>query len=942
MSYNGGMKSAAEVCLVCLFLLPCWKAAAQAPSAAASPAASADLGSSLLGLPAAAVGAGNVVLTVSPKTVLPVPAPTPDSVSPTLAPPTLENTADRYGRLETWFSRVCAVAPPAMTVLNTSPALADLPLGSLAGQHPETYLLGSLTPEQLRQAGGPGLAYADMTPGQQSLLQALVPEPLEIIPATAILPERTLPPDEYKEERDHFDAQIQKVSSDALYSQLRFHAYLTADFFVHAPKGYGIGDTRELAEATGAFKLPFSGYSNMENVGKGMEKILRADVPNAPKPGDLAWNRADLSRTVTLRELTTVDDLTARLSKATGLELYADPHYGPQALLAVGDLQAPQAAGDVMQALALCVCGTWRQVGPAYVLTDDVMGLGTRQQLLAEIGQIWSNRLSQAGKDAGAQLQALDWMHSLSFVPGDIGALPPTQIDAIQKENGSNKGNLPWQSLPPALRRHLIQVFSHYGDELAAMVSKSAPSIAAEISKEGDSMKAAAQTVKPYTPVETTLNIRLAVELPGTGAMMLYGDYRVQAPEASPKAAPAKPETEAPAGRLTLSQPLRAVLCAPATPAEAREVVARLPKMGLNTLFLDVFTGGRTFFPNTALPPTSDKAAGVLQAALDAARPLHIPVYAVLDTFCWRKDGLAVHPQPWPAGFAEDLTLSGEAPDRAIQRRVAAGSLSADYDHPRFALASEGTQAWASPLDPAVRSLLPTLAGTLAATPGLAGVVFEDTDPPGYSANAVDYGDRIGLGYTPQSRLAYLRRTHEDPVDLSSDTDMVSVYVGGEFFFGHYSIGIPTFESMPNDYAAWTKYRIGADSSLLTACRQSARNAAPSLPLLRRTGTLGNRFVSWIAADQATGEAARRDIDNRPMDAHSILSVGFGPDDQAHSERFIQGIQSVTGSDDQSKNDQSKAGGIVFDLVTGGPPVSLTDTLDRLDVILKGLTTVKN
>ena len=35
-------------------------------------------------------------------------------------------------------------------------------------------------------------------------------------------------------------------------------------------------------------------------------------------------------------------------------------------------------AKDLLRALALCVRGTYRRVGPAWVLTDDRMGLGTR------------------------------------------------------------------------------------------------------------------------------------------------------------------------------------------------------------------------------------------------------------------------------------------------------------------------------------------------------------------------------------------------------------------------------------------------------------------------------------------------------------------------------------------------------------------------------------
>jgi hypothetical protein len=888
--------------LLCLWLLMLSALPAMAVQAQTPPTPpSQSLTEALRLMPATSVADGSVVLTVvSPiplKAILPdIPVATPDSI------------AAQFGRTGQWFGHVYAIAPPTMTVLNTDPTLADLPLGLLAGQHPETYLLQSLTEDQLRQLGTTGLAYADMTPDQQSLLQALLPEPLEIVPATTAL-----------------GAQTREVSGDDLFASLRLHGFLTADFYAHAPSGFGIGDTRGSLETTGAFKLPFGGYRNMDLRGKATETILRAEMPNSLKVGDFSWSQRTLERPVMLSGVKTVDDLVSRLAKATGWELYADTHYGPQPILLVGSMQKPLAVGEVMQALALCVCGAWRQVGPAYVLTDDVQGLGFRQQFLAEMGQTWSNRLSQAGLDAGRHLQALDWLHTLSFAPGDIGALSSEQIDSIRKEAGSSKGNLPWKALPQALQDNLRNQFLHYGDNT--------PSSMTEFVKMGEDMKAAAQSITPDTPVETTIGIRLAISLPSTGAMMLYDKYKVQTAPLGADDAPVKSKTPAQSNSIVLDKPLRSVLCAPKTADEARTVVARLPRMGLNTLFLDVFTNGRTYFPNKALSPVSEQASGVLQAALDAAKPLHLAVYAVLDTLCWRKDSLAPHPLPWPKGYEEDLTISEETPDRAIQRRVAANSLATEYDHPQYALAGEGTQSWASPLDPAVRDLLPPLVRTLAATKGLAGIVFQDTSPPGYDENALDE-DRIGLGYTPKNRLIYLRRTHQDPIDLYSGSDRVNVFVGGENFFESYEITIPTFAAAPNSYSTWTKYRAEANLSLLTDCWRSARTTAPFLPVLLQNSIFGlSSFTPWADPKQVKQKNIEEDTDPNPyhkLNGRSILSIAYGANEQAHPETFIQ--QTQFGS---IKGWGGKAGGLVFDLVTSGSLASLNDELDRLSLLLQ-------
>ncbi len=913
-----------------LFLAP--RLHAQAVPPAPKAPAPVTLTDALRTLSAGSVLPGTVVLSVDAAEVVPL---TPEELAkagqealPEGVPETPSSLAVEYGRTGRVFGHVFALAPPTMTVLNTDPDLASLPLGVLAGQHPETYLLGTLTPAQLKQVAGAGLAWADMTVDQQSLIRALLPEPLDIVPISAKLLKRGEGTDAQRDAaRDAFDAQTKHISGEALYDSLRLHAYLTAHFYVNAPSGFGIGDTSDTLETTGAYALPFGGYRNTEARGKALEPTLRADVPNTPKAGDIFWNRKDLGATITLSGAKTVGELVTRLGKATHLELYADTRYEPLTLALAGDAAKPQTAGETMQALALCVCGTWRQVGPAYVLTDDVQGLGARQQFLSEIGQIWANRLTEAGKSAGQHLQTLDWIHQLSFAPGDLGTLSPKLIDAVQKQDGSNKGRLPWGSLPPDLQDYLRNHFEHYGDD--------APAIMPEFVKMGESMKAAAASVKPDSPVDTTLNIRLGVELPDTGVMLL-SPYSVQSPKPD-----TKPDTEgkkaadtdqaSPVGPLVFPQALRGLLCAPKTPEEARAVVAQLPKMGLNALLIDVFTNGRTYFPNTALPPDSKDAGSVLQAALDAAKPLHLAVYAVVDTLCWRKDGRSPHPLPWPTGYGEDLTLTGETPEQVIQRRFDAGSFSTEYDHPNHLLTEEGGRGWVSPLDPRVRTALPSLVRTLATSPGLAGLIFQNATPPGYTKQEFD-SDGISLGYTPENRLAYLRRVHQDPIDLSQ-YDLVSVFVSTEDFFGNYTVAVTGFESSSESKAAWSKYRADADTSLLADCWNAAHAVAPLLPLRRREGFLGNRFDFWRTPTQKTtlGVIAEDGPPILAIGSESLWTIGYTGDDQVHPDKFLRDARTAA-----QQKEGHRTGGVVFDLATGGSPEHLSDTVDKLAAQLRG------
>ena len=822
-----------------------------------------------------------------------------------------------------------------MTVLNTSPALADLPLSTLASQHPTPFFIGSLTADQLRQMGTTGLAAADLSPDQQTLLKFLLPHPLQIVPKTATEPVWTMADtNKTGEEREEINRKMQAlseeytrqsktVSEETLGTSLRLYGFLTSEFVFNSPAGSGISlaPSEHGFETTGAFKLTHGGRADNIFAEGGPQNpivaLMRADTPNTPKDGDLEWSRPNLGKSVSLAGLKTVKELVARLAQATKLELYADVRYEDQPILLRGDLQKPQATGEVMQALALCVCGTWRQVGPAYLLTDDVQGVGARQEFLREMVQTWSGRLTKAAEEVGGSLRDHDWLHTLSFAPNDPGALPQAQIEAVHKERSENSGHLPWKDLPESVRTGLRhQLLSGPSEDNFAATAK-----------------AVAGALKPETSVEVTFKFQLAAALPETGIMAMGEPYRVQTQRDPPK--PATTPEPPQAGTVSIDKPLRGVLCAPKTAEEAREVVSRLPKLGLNTLFLDVFTNGRTFFPNTSLPPASEKAASVLQAALEAAKPLHIPVYAVLDTLCWRKDGAQVHPQPWPMGFTEDLTVGGEAPDHAVQRELDAHSTRPDTDR-EYEMAEKGAEGWASPLDPKVRALLPALVRTLAATPGLAGLAFQDTATVGYRGLEYEYDDEgIALGYTPENRLAYLRAYHTDPVDLSSGFDNLQLFLPFEGFSMSFDISLSNFRSFGDGPQTWNTLRGEADKALLADCYAAAHAAAPALPLWMRERQSGVTFDPWTDPKKLNQYASLNTLDYpfRQITPRSILSITYGPIERTHPRRFSWMANNFP--DENGK----RAGGIVFDLVQGGLPDSLADTLNRLNVFLKKPTT---
>ena len=352
-----------------------------------------------------------------------------------------------------------------------------------------------------------------------------------------------------------------------------------------------------------------------------------------------------------------------------------------------------------------------------------------------------------------------------------------------------------------------------------------------------------------------------------------------------------------------------------------------MAQQGFPFLMLDVFTGGKTYFPNDLLPPASPEAGGVLQAALDTAKPLGIPVYAVIDTFCWRKNGDSPHPSAWPVGYTEDLTVQGETADAASRRQpplVGMGNSTEEYTQ-----AQHRGQSWVSPTDPAVRRLLPALVRVVAGTKGLAGLAFQDTLPPGtVEAQSSPSGDEVG--FLPASRLAYLRAYHVDPIDLGPGISSVyGSFKGSADFMA--PVVIPTFPAHPPQgrYSVWNKGLIQADRSLLAQCFLAARTSAPALPLTIREPNLGLWFSPWKTPTTPKPVSADQIDDFKPSSG-TIPCLPFSlarPTDAAFLSTVL--------TDDSSKPSPNDPGHLVFDLVTGGPPEHLSDTIDKLSGLLR-------
>ncbi len=704
------MKMSLSAVLATLCLLAAMNAAyAQGATPPAAPVAVQTLAQALA---QAKAPADTVYLAVAAEKVTPPkdadPAPLP------LGTP-VPQVADAYGRLTQTWESVTAIAPPDMTVVysppNTPNAYDGMPVSQVL-----KLLAATFTKDQWKVFfGKSGLGFQDLqTDAQRSLFMALFSGGHLVVQKDLGGP---------KAQRD--------ITGDALL-QVRLRLGYIVDLALPMRDN---PDSHLFAGGPDLPGMPTRYYmmnGQTEDVDHELGATVRETVPNAPKAGDLDFD--PLTASVPLGRVKNVDDLVARIGASLHRELYADARYGARTVTLVGIPKAAKAK-DLLRALALCVCGTYRKVGPAFVLTDDLTGLGARHALWKEFEDKAQAMLPQDDPAATSPYTIQD----IPWDPAD--PLAPTQnqqkqIWTARKANPVGGGivglTVPFAGLTPAQQEQarLLQA-DHEEHNMGT-------------------------TLDGTVTVQSEAMLEMMLPSLG-GPVIVFQSYQGLLPEprltSAEQAAqqaqlearlPAafRRDTPTPAGPL---RPLvegfthRAVLLAPRDAAELTRNLAAMKSLGLNELWLEVTPG-----------PThrDDDMALALLAEAGKVGP---------------ADGISVLPDVhllrWAVGTPAALW------DRDILGRTAVdANKSARYPSPD---ASDTV----SPFSAEVWDRLSTLIRAAGATQGVGGMVWEDLPPAGYQditpggMDASGLGD-MPLGFTEAGRLALLRTAHADPVDV--------------------------------------------------------------------------------------------------------------------------------------------------------------------------------
>jgi hypothetical protein len=680
-------------------------------------------------------------------------------VSHTLPKPgdSATDIAAAYGMALRPFGNIRACGPAMMTVPNAHPDRLDLYTNIPTGQA-ITHLVAALDDGQWAMLIGlTGLGQSDLNTDEQKFyFNAILPDQVGITPQT-----------DYARNVDQ--AKLQDVTD-----REKWRLRLSQTVEMEIPFGEDETTSAPIPdEPTSLKRYSVATQRRRPNQESQFGVALLSTESNSEKHGDLDLSIARFDKLISVTEAHTVGDVIAAVAKGTGLEIYADARYEARSVHVYGGASTVPAR-DLLHALAFCVTGAYRKVGPAYVLTDDVAGYGARMTAIANYQKQSVIAQSETARSVSETTARKHRLKELSFVDDPL-ALSQPQIDQMDviAANAFNifqaqSLKLPTEQLTPAQRVMALRIYQ----KVAKQVQDSGHP------EWGQPRLTGNMTLTP-TPI-------LSILSPSVDGPIIYDRvgvagifYRVGLEGSSKprferamkrwKEGAAKPV--APLADTLVPFTVRAVLVHPRSAKELDTVLDAMGPLGFNQLWLAAYTEGHACtVVNSLDDPAELRPVDLLAHALARTKGTGVSILPVFSLLRWGDSS---------PNAALDIDILGETVfDYARRLESASPPTTTEPAQAWFNLRGSEQLAdlqdgWVSPFSSSVVDTLKDAVSGAAAHKGIAGIVCRDVaangDLPVYVLASARGGS--AFGYTADARLAFLRQEHADPIDIAEDED---------------------------------------------------------------------------------------------------------------------------------------------------------------------------
>jgi len=464
----------------------------------------------------------------------------------------------------------------------------------------------------------------------------------------------------------------------------------------------------------------------------------------------------------------------------------------------------------------MAVTGTYRKVGDAFILTSDLVGMGTRKLKLANYDSeldakvhnqenVWREQIYKSGR-----LSQIRYRSDDRLTPGDA------LMKKLDQGFPGNEAKITATDLTGELRDFVQRQNEIYRTQ--------------QVTAEG----ATAQTEYEYSFVLPNGDSTKS-DIDTLGEHIFFASATSE-PVSRPQ------QTSMPKVDLgTIKDPT--ALCITAnTQAEAQHAIDVASLFGFKDVWLD------TLSPK------------VLTVAVKLAASRSIKLSLAVRPFDYRTT---------TDSASADRTILGDTPPESMKRRMA--------DITWEGISSNGWKSPEllgpiSPLSNGYIARQETVAN-LAKTPGLAGVHILNPTPRGYNGPRVDYMsfpqplflEKGNFGYAPDLRLAFIRERNVDPIDLVppqlySNSDLRQPFFLDDALRGSSSIydgsdqPNPATATMMREFDTWlAKLNHRSLQSLLDAISTASPGTAitmEAIPVaMNAVNRVGGGLVDWKPGD---------------------------------------------------------------------------------------------
>jgi hypothetical protein len=817
----------------------------------------------------------------------------------------LPDLGEYFGRQARVAGKSLTVFVPTMMTVLASPLPKPDPYAGMRSNEKLRLLQSTLTPAQWRTLGSPnGIGIGDLDRKQRELFLSLLPEPFVVQPVKRNETGQRMSGGRVEDAVTLSPAQRQNVRI-SLRRRMDWSFMTVGSTSGNSRIGVGEDDGEK-------FELRGIGFgSNFNNRRDTLFGVpIIAEVPNRLKPGQLPFDWSALNAPVSLEGASTVGDLIKRIAAQTHVELYCDSRYANLKVYTRSSGGSVR-SGDLLQALCWAVTGTFRKVGAStFVMTDDLEGLGTRHAQL----QAWASANAALAEKRGNDIEEAIAKTSIGDYVTWADNDPMHPDDALARKIEEHRKTLATQSAPPTAPTSqranptLIVPVTELPASAQDLVRRQLESHAKMRERQQNEpffqRRPEANPELQTDRVAVNVKVRAAFVVPDIGVVSAQGYSSGFDAEQSLNPVPSRQAqfsgrsvfgTPPSPGSLTIppDYKVRALLVAPRNTDEAARAITAAKKFGFNQVWLDI-------------PPALPKE--LLSAAIAKGKENGISVGAVVrllrsasadDTTDKAGDA-----NPLPI----DRNLLGETTREYAARRATAPFTASPFTAMSLPPKQESERLlargdWLLPDSPSFQATTVSRVAAIAETPGLAGIVLRDTAAPGYDGTPMvvsPFDSRDGaeqMGYTETMRLAFLRESGIDPIDLSPlQQGRLNLPFGGSYapflefqlpFFpdqgansASYRINGQSADPLgaKNGMARWSTFRAAKSETFTQSIVKAIRTRVPELSLwIQRGGDSlsGNSMSSFFDSD--AGEAKAESTASIPPTASPTIPVTGPP-----------------------------------------------------------------